>query len=570
MASRGEVQLADIIIEGNFSQGSTDRLLRSDMFSRCYTSSPREYTSFRDSKSFLDTVDLLPGPRASWSLIETRITGNRVDEKGDLMTEVVYCWARNPVEVVVELLGNPNFRGVQSYAPRREYVDEPDKPTQSTDTPDERRRWVINEMSTADWWARVQEELAKRGFPDATIAPVMLASDKTQLSVLSGDKQAYPVYLTIGNIDKDVPAARHTDVLAPWMVLEEVYASLYDGYRLGLPTRMRQLVLRVPGPRDAEGAGLFKTHLVQWVSQGHEDELDARFARVPPYPGLRVFTKGISKISQWTGNEFRQMEKVFLGLVDGLHDDSRILKCARAVLDFIYLAHYPSHTVLTLEQMQDALDLFHTNKQVFLDLGTWDHFNIPKLHWVSAHYTSSIYDFGACDGLSTETSERLHIDCTKMGYRASNKRDYLKQMVVWLTRREKMRWFKSFLRWCDTSPITLHPNSPPPASSQHAAKTLSGTALPAPASEESQVMHRAAKRACRSSESTSSHRAESTSSSPTIVSTSSMSSPLSSEKSSDDRSHLQVEDLPFGDYEIARQPGLGIKTGEEIVAKALP
>ena len=40
--------------------------------------------------------------------------------------------------------------------------------------------------------------------PGATIAPVILASDKTNLSQFRGDKQAWPVYLTIGNISKDI------------------------------------------------------------------------------------------------------------------------------------------------------------------------------------------------------------------------------------------------------------------------------------------------------------------------------------------------------------------------------
>ena len=38
----------------------------------------------------------------------------------------------------------------------------------------------------------------------ATIAPVIIVSDKTQLSTFSGDKLAWPVYLTIGNIEKSV------------------------------------------------------------------------------------------------------------------------------------------------------------------------------------------------------------------------------------------------------------------------------------------------------------------------------------------------------------------------------
>ena len=34
----------------------------------------------------------------------------------------------------------------------------------------------------------------------ATVVPVIISSDKTQLTEFSGNKQAYPVYLTIGNI----------------------------------------------------------------------------------------------------------------------------------------------------------------------------------------------------------------------------------------------------------------------------------------------------------------------------------------------------------------------------------
>jgi hypothetical protein len=42
-------------------------------------------------------------------------------------------------------------------------------------------------------------------FPDdATIIPVILASDATQLTNFGGGKQAYPVYITLGNIPKAI------------------------------------------------------------------------------------------------------------------------------------------------------------------------------------------------------------------------------------------------------------------------------------------------------------------------------------------------------------------------------
>ncbi|KAF8245054.1 hypothetical protein K440DRAFT_556748 [Wilcoxina mikolae CBS 423.85] len=52
-------------------------------------------------------------------------------------------------------------------------------------------------MWTADWWWKTQAS-----FPLSTVIPVILGSDKTMLSTLSGDKSAWPVYLSIRNLFK--------------------------------------------------------------------------------------------------------------------------------------------------------------------------------------------------------------------------------------------------------------------------------------------------------------------------------------------------------------------------------
>ncbi|KAG1801496.1 uncharacterized protein HD556DRAFT_1429970 [Suillus plorans] len=54
-------------------------------------------------------------------------------------------------------------------------------------------------MWTADWWCDMQKKVPE----GATIAPIILATDKTSLSQFRGDKTAYPVYLSIGNIAKE-------------------------------------------------------------------------------------------------------------------------------------------------------------------------------------------------------------------------------------------------------------------------------------------------------------------------------------------------------------------------------
>jgi hypothetical protein len=63
------------------------------------------------------------------------------------------------------------------------------------------------------------------------------------------------------------------------------------------------------------------------------------------------------------------------------------------------------------------------------------------------HYVHSIRLLCSADGFSSECPERLHIDFAKRDYRASNCKDYLKQMTVWLERQEALTRFDAYLQW---------------------------------------------------------------------------------------------------------------------------
>ncbi|KAF8496067.1 hypothetical protein JB92DRAFT_3126275 [Gautieria morchelliformis] len=114
-----------------------------------------------------------------------QVNGDVHDYNGERRIEELFIWCHNPVDCVKELIGNPAFKEAMNYALQKVF-------TGSTEEDQ-----VFNEMWTGEWWWELQEKLPK----GATIALIIIVSDNTQLCQFSGDKQAWPVYLTIGNID---------------------------------------------------------------------------------------------------------------------------------------------------------------------------------------------------------------------------------------------------------------------------------------------------------------------------------------------------------------------------------
>ncbi|KAG1773538.1 hypothetical protein EDD22DRAFT_976124 [Suillus occidentalis] len=169
-SGREEWGLAEWLVK-SLGQTKMDEFLKLPITQNCTK------PSFHNNWSFLQKVDALPhGP--AWNCKKVSVKGNRTDENGQLLQEDLELWTCNPVECIKELIGNPLFN---------EYMDEAGS------------EQIIDDMWTADWWWDKQKELPE----GATIAPIILASNKTMLSQFRGDKSAWPVYLSIGNIAKE-------------------------------------------------------------------------------------------------------------------------------------------------------------------------------------------------------------------------------------------------------------------------------------------------------------------------------------------------------------------------------
>lgn len=94
---------------------------------------------------------------------------------------------RDILSVIRYLIGHKPFAHHLHFAPEQHFYMDNDREIRT-----------YHELYTADWWWETQERLPE----GATVVPLLLATDKTQLTHQHGDKSAWPVYLTIGNLDR--------------------------------------------------------------------------------------------------------------------------------------------------------------------------------------------------------------------------------------------------------------------------------------------------------------------------------------------------------------------------------
>ncbi|KAF8257271.1 hypothetical protein EI94DRAFT_1759519 [Lactarius quietus] len=172
---------------------------------------------------------------------------------------------------------------------------------------------------------------------------------------------------------------------------------------------------------------------------------------MPPSHHITFFPKGITTLSRISGKEHKAMCHILLGLITdiplpGGQVASRVVRSTRTFLDFTFLAQFPSHMTYTLRSLEDSLAEFHDNKDIFIDVGVRDNFNLPKLHSL-LHYGPSITLFGTTDNYNSEQMERLHIELPKKGYRASNGKDEGFQMTTHAERQEKMMNHAAYIKW---------------------------------------------------------------------------------------------------------------------------
>ncbi|KAG9309564.1 hypothetical protein JVU11DRAFT_10544 [Chiua virens] len=134
----------------------------------------------------------------------------------------------------------------------------------------------------------------------------------------------------------------------------------------------------------------------------------AKFLKPETMVGYRAFKEGVSKLKQVTGCDHQSMQCYIISVITSAVPQ-RFLTAVCALLDFQYLTQMPSFDNQVLQQLDNALLMFHNHKDAIITAGGWSkHFNIPKLKLLQ-HIIPSICESGAVMQWSADTTEHAHV-----------------------------------------------------------------------------------------------------------------------------------------------------------------
>ncbi|KAG1830283.1 hypothetical protein F4604DRAFT_1887434 [Suillus subluteus] len=155
---------------------------------------------FADHKDLHNVIDATQLGDVPWQCFSAQYSGERPEVVLPWMDDEFKVWFRDPRAMAHNILANPAYKDEIDYVPFREY-----------DASDDTHRW--KDFMSGDWaWQQADTISEIPETHGSSLVPIILGSDKTTVSVGTGNNEYYPLYASIGNVHNNVRHA-HRDAL---------------------------------------------------------------------------------------------------------------------------------------------------------------------------------------------------------------------------------------------------------------------------------------------------------------------------------------------------------------------
>ncbi|KAG1838891.1 hypothetical protein F4604DRAFT_1885392 [Suillus subluteus] len=414
---------------------------------------------FANHRDMYATIDATPLGDTPWKSFTLCYNGAKPEQDIPPWMDGQYdVWYRDPLEMTRGILANCDFNGGIEYSPYCDYTTE------------DKQYWK-NFMS-GDWaWKQADVIAQNEENHGSTFVPLIIGSDKTVVSVTTGQTDYHPLYLSIGNIHNTTK--EHNDDIKYRNFRRQLFQrSLAKIFKSVKPFMENFDVTRFPDghyQRTVYGLGpyiadypeqILLSGVVQnWCPRCAWEQYGIIADLIPftnDFPRadihellspdiLHQIIKGTFKdhLVDWQQlphslgcDDSKALMKVYLAAIEG-HVPQDVVHTFSAFLEFCYTVRCEALTEDDLVKLQDALDRFHQYWEIFKTTGVVSTFSLPCQHSL-CHYILMIQLFGAPNGLCSSITESKHIKAVKEPWCRSSRFNTLRQMLLTNQRLDKL------------------------------------------------------------------------------------------------------------------------------------
>ncbi|KAG2088366.1 uncharacterized protein F5147DRAFT_748442 [Suillus discolor] len=198
-ANRGHFSLADFVFRHNEMPGTQfDELMHIWAEVNGSEGGSGKPPPYANKKDLYDTIDTIDQGDVPWQSLTVQhgdansLTGDPSAPQWKLAEYDV--WFRDPHMLLCNQLSNPDFKDGFDHAPRQVYGNNHER--------------VFGDFMSGNWaWNQCNELSEDPECHSAMFVPVILGSDKTTVSVATGNNEYYPLYISNRNVHNNIRRA---------------------------------------------------------------------------------------------------------------------------------------------------------------------------------------------------------------------------------------------------------------------------------------------------------------------------------------------------------------------------